>query len=269
MAIKYWTGDADSNYSTASNWSPSGAPTASDDVIIEGKKDITGGLNQSAVALNSFFVGEFSGVIASRLASLQINCTDVKFGGTNNCFIDVGAAVATIEVSNARSRVGTKSGLTIDGSAIATIEVIGGSVEIVDSASVINVNVIGNLASGSGADVLIGENVTVSNVKLTGGKLETKSDVSSVKIGDGEFVTSGVVDVATLDINAGQANIDATGTITTLSVDGGTCDLSRTLKTKTITSSTVSGSGELIFDTTTTTTTAPTTSNRALKIRNV
>ena len=85
MAVKIWTGATDGDWSVAGNWSPSGVPASTDDVIISAAYtvSITAGLNQSAVTLNSLTVEEgYSGAIGSKSADLQIATDALTFQGS-------------------------------------------------------------------------------------------------------------------------------------------------------------------------------------------
>lgn len=85
MGTLYWIGGTGAqSYATAGNWSSGAAPVAGDDVyILSGSSDITSGLNQSAVALNSLTVGSgftgTAGVSGENGAYLQIATATALF----------------------------------------------------------------------------------------------------------------------------------------------------------------------------------------------
>lgn len=74
MAVT-WTGAAnDNSWNTPTNWSGGAVPVDNDDVIISGGPDITTGLAQSAVELNSLTITEqFRGNIGTPGTALEID----------------------------------------------------------------------------------------------------------------------------------------------------------------------------------------------------
>jgi hypothetical protein len=110
MATKLWVGTDSGNegdYSTAANWSPSGVPVATDDVILaNSSQDITAGLDQSAVALTSFTVdlsytgligssdSDFLEIAASTVVIGQRRSTSGNFTGSKRFNLDLGSSTA-------------------------------------------------------------------------------------------------------------------------------------------------------------------------------
>jgi hypothetical protein len=86
MAVKTWASTANTDYSQAANWSPSGVPIAADDVVIPpGTASIQAGLNQSAVALASFTIlSGYTGLIGQVDAPLQIRSTIAVIGARDD-----------------------------------------------------------------------------------------------------------------------------------------------------------------------------------------
>lgn len=104
MATKTWVGGnggGTEDYSIAANWSPSGVPGASDDVVVPptAAYGITAGLNQSAVSLASFTVERgFTKPIGTSSAYLQITTGKFSYEGSAQSWIDLSASAVSPNV---------------------------------------------------------------------------------------------------------------------------------------------------------------------------
>ena len=274
MATKTWVGTDSGNagdWGVAANWSPSGVPVSTDTVIIaNSSQDITGTLDQSAVALASLTIDlSYTGLI----------------GSSQSDFLEVGAVVAII--GQRRSSVGTFTGskrLNIDlGTTTASqvtayttasggqdpnrqplrlravnastdLTVYGGSLAVSDDSS--NSSTFGDIIV-EGGSLNIGDSVTLTNLTQSGGIVNNQSSVTTVDIKGGtlnQYDSVAATTMTTVTISdSGAINHYASGTITTLNLNGGSIDLTKTQKAKTVTTITADIGGTLVTDTVTVT----------------
>jgi hypothetical protein len=257
MANKYWIGLATpGDYSVAGNWSPSGVPTAGDVVYIPaGSPSITAGLNQSAVALDGFFVEPgYSGQIGSGTANLQITLDTGEpfvFAGSNTAYIDLGSSATTATVNNTGLVTGGGYGLYLLGTALTVLTVNKGVVgfaargEDASTAAVVNVNWI--TSQPTDATLVCGSGVTLTDVNQTGGNLTIQSAATTVSVLSGTCFILGTGAVTTLTNNGGTVYPSATGTITTVAANSGTTDFTRSLSARTVTTMTSAGQNAVII----------------------
>ena len=240
MANKIWVGTDsgnEGNWATAANWSPSGAPGAGDDVrlVAENTQAIIGTLDQSAVALGDFIVEDgYSGTIGTSAADLQLDPNRFEFAGSGVAYIDVsGAAISALITKTASAPVG-KRGLYIKGSAIATLTVQNGTVGVATIHST-TATVTTAVASGSGADLWIGEGVTLTNLYVNDGTVSLRSAATTINMFGGTLLTEEVGAITTINQYAGMSTLSSIGTITTLNHNGGIADLSQIGLARTVT----------------------------------
>ena len=256
MADKYWVGTTD-NYGTAGNWSPAGVPVAGDVVYIPaGSGAIQSGLNQSAVALDGFFVEPgYSQLIGTSSANLQITLAAGEpfvFAGQNTAFIDLGAS-ATTAVVNQTALATVGYGLYLLGTALTVLTVNRGVVgfaargEGASTAAVVNVNYVTNITGD--ATLVCGAGVTLTTVNQTGGTLTIQSAATTVNVQNGTTFITGVGAITTLTNNGGTVYPASTGTITTVNANSGSTDFSRSLAARTVTTlNSAAQNAEIVID---------------------
>jgi Ni,Fe-hydrogenase III small subunit len=271
MATKVWVGTDsgnEGNYGTAANWSPSGVPVAADDVIIaNSSQSITSGLDQSAVALTSITIDQsFTGVIGSSDSDfLQVAASNVILGqrrtnvgtltGSKRLNLDLGSSTAAqVEIYNTASSAqdANRTPLRLKAvNASTDIKVFAGSVSISDDSD--NSSTVGDIEVNGGT-VNCGASVTLTNVIMNGGTLNLQSSIAGTATIKGGTLNhyddnASASTIATLTVSdSGTVNHYASGTITTLNLNGGTVDLTRTQKSKTVTTLTADTGGTLITD---------------------
>ncbi len=95
MATRTWVGGTSGKWTTAANWSPATVPVDDDDVIVNaGSVSIDDGLDQSAIDLDSMFIGgDYTGEVGnSPTAPLKIGCDSLVIdGGGQNHYIQSGS----------------------------------------------------------------------------------------------------------------------------------------------------------------------------------
>lgn len=267
MAIKRWTdGSADGDWSTAGNWSPSGAPANGDDVYIESSsRDINAGLSQSAVALASLNISMgFTGTLGTSTAALEIGATSARLGyqnagsgaqaGSNRLHIDLGSTTASTVVIEGSASSSEDSGLNpvrIKADNASTVIVVrGGQVSIADfPAETTTVSAI-TFVGGSGNIGQPNNNtaVTLTTLTVVGGSARTFSMPTTANVEGGTLVTEGGGAITTVNVRGGAFVSNSTGTITTLNADGGYTDLSQSSQARTITTANMKSGARLRFD---------------------
>jgi len=247
MADKIWTGVTDGDYGTAGNWSPSGVPTTSDSVYLTAdySVDITGSLNQSAVAIDKFVVDGFTGKIGSlALGYLQIDPDSFSFDGSGVSFLDIGSAAIDVNV-RATAGGGTTRGLYLKGSAIAVLSIIRGNVGLANqygetsTAATIRV---------TGGTMVCGSGSTVTTVDAYGGTTRLATNVTTVNAYSGTITTSSTAAITTLNGYGGTITHNGTGTITTANLEGAELDLTNSGLARTVTTLNLKAGGVINYD---------------------
>lgn len=250
MATKKWIG-TDGSYSTSGNWSPSGVPTNGDTVRLPpGGGAITSGLDQSAVALVDFIVekGYTAAIGSASLGYLKIDADKVIFEGTGAAWLDMGSAACDFEVNATQQPTTGNFGLYIKGSAIDDIAVTGSSVVGIavnagETATVQDIRV-----AGAAASVQCGAGVTLTNSRLSAGKVHLKCAATLVQTYNGETRTSEAGAITTTETYGGTLVSNSIGTITTNKCYGGTVDFTQSAAVRTVTSTEIYSGATLRID---------------------
>ncbi len=247
MAVNYYVA-TDGNYGSTANWSLGAIPTTGDNVIIV-SGNITSGLDQSAVAIGAFTTAAgYTGTIGSVGGSLKIHpgTAAVTLNGTGQVWIDVGADATPVRVTRTASVLNGQFGVTIVGSAIASIRVDSGSVGVAPYAGQTATVVTGWLVAGS---LTYGSGVTATTWLQSGGTGELGCAGTTVSVDAGTLKTVGSGAITTMNNNGGTVYSESSGTITTLNQVKGTTDFSGSRTARTVTSIAFTG-GTFILDST-------------------
>ncbi len=132
MATKTWIGTT-ADVTTAGNWSPSGQPTAGDDVIITGTQAIDGATLSSAGNLASFTIRDYSGTIGSTTSDLVVDIAaagGVTIDTTGQAYLDFNASDTDVTVYGTATVNSPNHGLWIKHTSLNDMHVYGGSVRI-------------------------------------------------------------------------------------------------------------------------------------------
>ena len=100
MATKYWDGSTDGDLNTAANWTPSGVPTASDDLVFDGRttQDVDGSLSTFAtVDLGSITIESgYTGDIGAVATPMEFECAGTVYvAGTGTYYLQCDAGADT------------------------------------------------------------------------------------------------------------------------------------------------------------------------------
>lgn len=246
MAVKTWTGATDSDVTTAANWSPSGQPTAGDDVIITGSVGITGATLSASGNLASFVIRDYSGALGSEDAPLVVDLAasgKASVDTTGKAYLDFNASDTDVDVYRTQASEGTARGLHLSGEGLNHLNAYGTSsillLETLDN----NINTFGN-------GVQITTETSADAVTFNGpGTLTAYGELTNI------YTNGGIVDYygGTTTVtkvqaeNGGRINFWAEANITTANAYGGTIDLKDIPSSHTVTTADLSGAGGLIF----------------------
>ena len=269
MATKTWVGTSSGDvgdWGVAGNWSPSGVPVSTDAVIIANSaQDITGTLDQSAVALASLTIDlSYTGIIGSLQSDFleigavvavigQRRSSSGTFTGSKRLNIDLGTTTASqikVYATATSAQDQNRAPLRIRAvNASTDLTVYGGTMAVSDDSS--NSSTLGDIIV-EGGSLNIGDNVTLTNFTQSGGTVNNQSSIVTAVIKGGtlnQYDSVAATTITTLTIsNSGSVNHFASGTITTLNLNGGSIDLTKTQTPKTVTNITADVGGNLITD---------------------
>lgn len=221
------------DWNTQANWAENVVAVGGDDVTLTGSNAISYGL-KTGLAL-----GNFSGAPGSSVACggpglyLSFTCTGFFWASTGPSYIDIGSSAISPRIVATAGATAPAGGLNLKGSAIATANVEGGSLDIgvplgtASTATTVQV-------SGNGR-ARCGPSLTLTNLYVDAGSAELDCACTTGTIEGGTLLTTGAGAITTLNINGGTATCNATGTIGTANVNNnGTLDMTQSQVARTI-----------------------------------
>lgn len=241
MADKRWIG-TDGVASTSGNWSPSGVPTTGDHVTFPaGGGSVTSGLSTmtgvvlGTVKIEKGFANTIGVISATTLTYLQFECARLEVDGTGSYALNI----ETANISPIVRGTGTPNtgyfGLYLKGSNIATLNCLGGTTVV--AGGVGGTSTLATLRmSGDATRVDLASGCTFTTAYVRGGTLNMDCAAATVtQDGASTVYTTGVGAITTYNARAGTAVLQSSGTITTLNLDGGFADFSRSNIARTVT----------------------------------
>jgi hypothetical protein len=251
---------------TAANWDRGGSatvPQAADDIFIDNSSvSILYDISQAGTTFTSLTISNsFTGTIGLpetnedaangtykeyRTQYLTIDCTTVNIGdtsgqGSSRIKINAGTVQTTLNVKNTGTSQETdlEAVLWKGTNASNAVNINGGSVGIaVFGGETATVSALRVQSGGPGlldADVRMGAGVTWTTLTMNAGDVEVRSGGTTVsKVAGTLTIMAG--NVTTLSDDTGTTYYQGTGTITTANIGGGaSLDMSRDIRTRTIT----------------------------------
>jgi hypothetical protein len=221
MANRTWEGDLSGDWNTAGNWKEGAVPVATDDVRVPpGSGAITSGRNQSGVALGYVIIeAGHTNAIAGPAAYLQLQCTRFECHGAGTYYIDLGASAVSPEITNSANPSVGNRGVYLKGSALATVNVLGGHVGLAvlhgETATATTVRV-----TGARASCWVGAGVTLTTFYQTQGDSEVRCAATTISCYGGTLRTDETGTVGTFNCYGGTIRPESSGTITTMLLDG-------------------------------------------------
>ncbi len=255
MADKIWLSTANGNLGTGANWSGGTTPVSGDNLRFPvGTPAITAGLTSLNTATLSGSLGAVvfedgcSMNVASTAAPMQITCTRLQgiFSGGQQ-FFDLQAS-AIIPRIKAGSATTGQFGVYIKGSALTSIDILGGYVAVgglsYETATLTAARVV-----GQDAVVFFGEGVTLTTLEVVAGNVDLRCAVTTLNMYSPANVTTwGTGAITTVNNYSASFVPNSTGTITTLNAMGGTTDFLQSSAPRTVTTLTPSGTAIVKID---------------------
>ena len=248
MATKTWLGtDATSpnDVTVAANWSPSGQPTAGDDVIITGAVNIDGAVLSASGNLASLVVRDYNGTLGSATTNLTCDIAasgTVTIDTTGRAYLDFNASDTDVTIYRTLQTQAPERAIDITHTSLNDIHVYGGSVRILSGTLDGNLytyspDVQFTVAAGAGVVDYRGPGVgqiygAATNLYVTEGGIADyygTSAITTAEASDGAFL------LYLSDQNIGTAN-----------AHGGTIDGGQSNESVTVTSTSVREGGSII-----------------------
>lgn len=210
-------------------------PVATDNVRLPaGAGKISSNLDNSSVALGSFIVEKgYTGTIASSSAYLRVGATRFEFSGGGLSYIDLGSSSVSPQVFSTASGGDGTRGLYLLGSALATVNVVGGQVGISVNAGETATITTATVTDGSGS-LWLGAGVTLTNWTQHGGDNIVRCAGTTMNIYGGSCKTEEVGAWTTQNVYSGTLTSNSTGTVSTLNSYGGTVDYDKSDAARTV-----------------------------------
>ncbi len=254
MADKIWKLTADGNLGTTGNWT-GGTPAAGDNVRFPvGSPAVTTGLTALNTATLSGSLGAVifedgaSMNVGSVAAPMQITCTRLQGMFTaGQQFFDLQASAIIPRIKAGGGTTG-QFGVYLKGSALTSIDILGGYVAIgglaFETATLTAARVV-----GQDAVVFFGEGVTLTTLEVIAGFVDLRCAVTTLNMYSPATVTTwGTGAITTVNNYSATFNSNSTGTITTLNAMGGTSDFLQSSAPRTVTTLTPSGTAIVKID---------------------
>lgn len=240
MADKRWIG-TDGVASTNANWSPANVPTTGDNVIFPaGGGSVTSGLTTmtgvvlGTVKIEKGYTGTIGVISSTTLTHLAFQCARLEVDGGGSYALDIeSSAISPIVYATGTPPAGY-FGLYLKGSAIATLNALGGYTVV--AGGVGNTATVATLRTAGGAVVRCSSGVTLTTAVVSGGTVTLDCALTTLTVNLGTCTTIGTGAITTVNARGGTAYLNSSGTITTLAMDGGTADFLTSQVARTVTS---------------------------------
>jgi hypothetical protein len=241
VANKTWLLTSTGDLNVSGNWSPSGVPSATDNVRFPaGSPAITASLTSLNTSTLSGALGTvvfeegFTGAVGTSSTNMQFTCTRFDFSGTGIAYIDLEASSIAPQVFTTAGAGAGSRGLYLKGSALTTLNVEGGSVGIAyrsgETSTVATIR-----CYGPSADVVAGSGTTLTTFYQTAGTSVIRCAATTVTCYGGTLKTTEAGAITTLNVRGGIVYPESTGTITTLNAIGGTTNFRNSGAARTVT----------------------------------
>lgn len=264
MATKYWTGSGSTGaLNDGANWSPAGAPAASDTLILATAAgvDVVGGDYTAIGALNEIRITrDFTDSFGSSAALVQVECPTITLDSGGPVYLDTESSTRVAVLGSGVADMLTLSGDVTElrvaaGSGTITIVQATGTTTSSGYTELTNLFMLGSAtatitleASVSGLTTLTMDGGTIdlscncTTARSYGGTLNVKaaSAITTAEVfGNGRIVDTGTGTITTLTLYGGSAEFSNNAsdgvTVTNCAVNNGTLDLSTSLQNITFT----------------------------------
>ena len=228
MAITYWHGSAagdENNFGNLNNWSAGETPNAGDTLVFTADHNVSAlsSMDRGTTAYSKLIIEEgFTAAIGTPSNVLKSGVTDIEYNGNGQGYFEVGAS-ANVPVNGGSPAAGEVYAIHLTPNAtgsIGNLSVSSGSIAICnqpgDSGAITAVNV-------SGGNLLLDAQITsISSLNQTGGVVETRKSIATVRVYNGRLLTSQSAAITTkMSVYNGTVTSSGTGTIADLLILGG------------------------------------------------
>lgn len=200
-------------------------PQATENVRIPaGSGNISSNLDQSAVAIADFIREEgHEGTIGSATGYLRIDPDRFEHHGSGQAWIDIGTAAISAHIYETGSANTGERGLYLRGTAIATLNVMGGSVGLASLPGELSTATTARIL-GDNTSLWIGNGVTLTNLHQYAGEVRLRCGCTTLIIYDGQHISEENGAMTTVTLKDGEYIYQSSGNITTFHLYGGTLD---------------------------------------------
>lgn len=207
------------------------------------------GIDQSATTINDFIVERnYAGTIGSAtLGPLLITASGrFEFNGSSECWIDLSASAIQAHILGTANASPGLRGLYLRGSAISTLNVMGGAVGLASRPGTTSTATTIRLM-GADSSLWVGNGVTVTNVHQFAGEMRLRCGATTVILYGGTHITEENGAMTTVTQKGGIYTWQSSGNITTFNLYGGTLDMLKSAATRTLsTLNKYSGSSQIL-----------------------
>lgn len=196
---------------------------------------VTAGYSQAGIAIGDFIVEEgYAGTIGSAsLGYLFIDPDRFEFNGAAECWLDIGSAAISPQIYGTGGAASGERGLYLRGSAIATLNIMGGQVGVAsrpgETTTITTLRMLGDATS-----LWLGNGVTLTTLHQYGGEAVVKCGATTVILYGGRMTTQENGAFTTVTMHDGEYIYQSSGNITTFNLYGGTLDLQKSGAARTI-----------------------------------
>jgi hypothetical protein len=256
MADKIWSGrDAgnEGDLATAANWTPSGVPAAGDNVLFpKGAFNVTANFDELSTAsltgaLGVVIFDDYDGAAGDADNYVQFTCSRLEYAATGVSYINIEASAIGPRIRGTGSGGQGDYGLYLLGSAIGTLDLMGGSVAVAplntQTSAITTARVI-----GSTAELRLGSGVTLTTYYQNDGTGAIHCAATTVTAYGGTITTREVGAITTINNRGATIFPNSTGTITTLNADGGLTDFMTSAAARTVTTLKQNPRGSVKYD---------------------
>lgn len=193
------------------------------------------GLDQSGVAIGDFIVEEGCEATfgSATLGYLYIDPDRFQFHGRGEAWLDLTTAAISPQIYGTAGAGLGEVGLYLRGSALAVLNIMGGTVGVAVRPGETSTITTARLLSGSG-ELLLGNGVTLTNFHQYGGQSRIRCAVTTKILYDGKMTSEENGAMTTVTQHGGQYIYKSTGNITTFNLYGGTLDCQQSGAARTI-----------------------------------
>jgi hypothetical protein len=225
MAEIYWQGDDSiepADFNTAANWAGGVVPVAGDDILFSPQYNnaCTTNTDQGSTGFGDVIIEEgFTADIGTVAEPLTCIPDKFEYNGQGVIHADLTTAAIPVIITNSAAFAAGKAGVNVNGSAITTLSIAGGSCAVGfgagDIATVTTARV-----TGSGR-LIIGNGTTLTNLDVISGTADLRAAAATVKVFGGRLLTAEAAAISTkLTAYAGDLVLSGSGTIADLLLDG-------------------------------------------------